>query len=411
MNMENIQKRIEIQIEDLKQFTSTPDKGVTRLTYSDEDLQARNYIKNKMREYGLKIKEDGFGNIFGKLDGMIKDAPSVLIGSHFDSVPNGGAYDGTAGVVVALEVAALFVKNNVKPNYPLEIVALVEEEGSRFPGGLMGSRGMIGLLTEEEFKNLKDKSGISTMEAMKKIGLDPTLNKVRDSKTMKAFLELHIEQGPILEEKQIPVGIVEKIVGITQLEVTIKGQAGHAGTTPMNGRADALVAAAQIIAQLPDLAKQEGEGSVITTGRLNVFPNGANVIPEKVVFTVDIRSGREEDVLSMVQKTKDIVNTYNDHNMNASVTQLMYMQPKELNQDIRSLLKEVCHTLHIQSCAINSGAGHDAMVLSNVTDVGMIFIPSQDGLSHCPEEWSDAKHLADGVNVLYETARKLTAAN
>jgi allantoate deiminase len=408
--MNDIQERIERHIDSLSEFTATPGKGTTRLTYSKEDLQARQYIKEKMKEYGLQVREDGFGNIFGKLEGSIKDAPSVLIGSHFDSVPNGGSYDGPAGVVVALEVAALFSKNQLTPKYPLEVIALVEEEGSRFGGGLMGSRGIVGVLSEEDFFNLRDKDGISTVEAMNQIGLDPSLPKIRDPKTLKAFLELHIEQGPILEEQNIPIGVVEAIVGLTQLEVTVTGQAGHAGTTPMDRRADALVTAARIISQLPELAIGKGEGTVITTGRLHVFPNGANVIPDKTVFSVDIRSGKEENVLQVIESVKQLVESYNGNGIHTSIEQQLYIQPKKMNQDIVSLLKEKSSHFNIPSCSINSGAGHDAMVFSDFTNVGMLFIPSKDGLSHCPEEWSDSLHIANAVQILYEAAKSLTEA-
>jgi allantoate deiminase len=409
-NLEKVQARIESHIDTLSTFTATPGKGTTRLTYSHEDLQARQYIKQKMKEYGLTVQEDGFGNIFGRLEGTLKDAPSVLVGSHFDSVPNGGSYDGPAGVVAGLEVAALFAQNKLTPKYPLEVIALVEEEGSRFGGGLMGSRGIVGLLDEEGFNRLKDKDGIYAVDAMKEIGLDPSLPKKRDPKTMKAYLELHIEQGPILEEKAIPIGVVEAIVGLTQLEVTVKGQAGHAGTTPMDRRADALVTAAKMIAQFPDLAESEGEGTVVTTGRLNVFPNGANVIPDRTVFTVDIRSGKEENVLNVIQKVKDLAVFYSKQGIEVSVEQLLYIQPKEMNKDIVSLLKRKSGELGIPKCSINSGAGHDAMVFSDFTNVGMLFIPSKDGLSHCPEEWSDSRDIANAVQVLYEAAKKLTEA-
>jgi allantoate deiminase len=404
------QQRIEEHIELLSQFTATPGKGVTRLTYSKEDLHARNYIKEKMAEYGLAIKEDGFGNIFGKLEGTLSDAPSVIVGSHFDSVPNGGAYDGAAGVVVGLEVAALFKENNVKPAYPLEIIALVEEEGSRFGGGLMGSRGMMGLLTEDDFKTLADNDGILAVDAMAEIRVNSANEKKRDPKTIKAFLELHIEQGPILEEKGIQIGVVEAIVGLTQLVVTVQGQAGHAGTTPMDRRSDALVPAAQIIANLPGIASDEGEGTVITTGRLNVFPNGANVIPDKVVFTVDIRSGKEEHVLNAVRKAEELIAQQEGNGIRTSIEQQLYIKPKELDSSIRSLLKEASDHLEIPYSSINSGAGHDAMVFSDFTACGMVFIPSKDGLSHCPEEWSDAGHLADGTAIIYEAAKRLTEA-
>ena len=408
--MQGMKKRVNCHIKQLSEFTSSPDKGTTRLTYSEEDLKARNYIKSKMEEYGLQVREDGFGNIFGKLEGKIKDSPSVIIGSHFDSVPNGGSYDGPAGVVTGLEVAALFSKNKLKPKYSLEILALIEEEGSRFGGGLMGSRGIVGLLNDEDFRKLKDKDGITTEEAMLKIGLNPDLPKKRDPKTIKAFLELHIEQGPILEEKNIPIGVVEAIVGLTQLEVTVTGQAGHAGTTPMGRRADALVAAAKIIAELPNIAEEEGEGTVITTGRLNVFPNGANVIPEKVVFTIDIRAGKEKHVLNVIERVKSVLKSYSHDGISTNMEQLLYIQPKELNEHIRSLLKKKSEELNIPYCPINSGAGHDAMVFSDYTDVGMIFIPSKDGLSHCPEEWSDPDHLEMGIQIFYEITKVLTEA-
>ena len=409
--MENLQLRIVEHINKLSQFTATPGKGTTRLTYSREDRLARNYIIEKMKEYGLAVREDGMGNIFGKLEGTLKDAPSVLIGSHFDSVPNGGSYDGPAGVVAGLEVAALFAENQLTPRYPLEIIALIEEEGARFGGGLMGSRGITGLLSEADFKNLKDKDGISTEEAMVKIGLDPSLPKKRDPKTIKAFLEMHIEQGPILEERSIPIGIVEAIVGLTQFEVTVEGRAGHAGTTPMDRRSDALVSAAKMIAQFPDLAIEEGEGTVITTGRLNVFPNGANVIPKKTVFTVDIRSGKEEHIQNVIRKLNELIELYSIDGIQISAEQQLYMQPKAMNQEIVALMKQISGELETPYCSINSGAGHDAMVFSDVTAVGMLFIPSKDGLSHCPEEWSDSKHIANAVQIFYETAKKLTEAS
>jgi len=404
------QQRIEQHIELLSRFTATPGAGVTRLTYSQEDLQARNYIKEQMVEYDLTVTEDGFGNIFGKLEGTSPDAPSVIVGSHFDSVPNGGAYDGAAGVVVGLEVAALFKENNLKPAYPLEIIALVEEEGSRFGGGLMGSRGMMGSLTAEDFKTLADKDGILAVDAMADIWVNPANEKKRDPKTIKAFLELHIEQGPILEETHIQIGVVEAIVGLTQLEVTVQGQAGHAGTTPMDRRSDALVSAAQILVALPGIASGEGEGTVITTGRLNVFPNGANVIPDKVVFSVDIRSGKEEHVLNAIRKVEEFIAQQNGNGIRTSIEQQLYIEPKELDSSIRSLLKEASDHLEIPYCSINSGAGHDAMVFSDYTACGMVFIPSKDGLSHCPEEWSDPGHLADGTTIIYEAVKRLTEA-
>lgn len=406
--MKASQERIEKHIKNLSEYTATPHQGTTRLTYSEEDLQARTYIKEQMKAYGLEVREDGLGNIFGKLEGEKKGEPSVIVGSHFDSVPHGGDYDGPAGVVAGLEIAALFQENDIKPAYPLEIIAMIEEEGSRFGGGLMGSRGIAGYLQKEEIEQLKDKNGISVPEAMKKIGLDPSLEVKRNPETIKAFLEMHIEQGPLLEEEQISVGVVESIVGLTQLEVTISGKAGHAGTTPMDRRSDALVTAANIIARIPQIAIAEGEGTVATVGRHEVFPNGANVIPDKVVFSIDIRSSKEVHIKNVMQNVKDLIGSYDIDGVKTEVEQSLYMEPKELNQEIRSLLQASCEQLDISYITMHSGAGHDAMVLSDITDVGLIFVPSKDGLSHCPEEWTAIHELAAGVEVLYETALKLT---
>jgi allantoate deiminase len=403
-------ERLKQHLEAMSQFTATPNDGMTRYSYSPEDVKTRRYIKEKMEEYGLTVKEDGLGNIFGKLEGTQDNAPSVLIGSHFDSVPHGGNYDGPAGIMAGLEVAASFQEFGIKPAYPLEVIAMIEEEGSRFGGGLMGSRGINGLITDDEFHTIRDKDGISVVEAMEQAGLDHTLPKHRDPKTMKAFLELHIEQGPVLEEENTTIGVVDTIVGLTQFEVTIEGKAGHAGTTPMNRRSDALITAATIVSELPKLAIEEGNGTVITTGQFAVFPNGSNVIPDKVVFSIDLRSGEEASIQRVIEKVQALIESHHKGGIQTSMEQQLYIQPKELSREVRSTLKESTEKLGISSIPMLSGAGHDAMVFSDFTEAGMIFIPSKDGLSHCPEEWSSLDHLAQGVDVLFETAKKLTEA-
>lgn len=408
--LSNVLARIDQHIKTLGQYTSTPGNGTTRLTYSKEDLQARNYLKEVMKDYGLTVSEDGVGNIFGKLAGEV-NGPSVLIGSHFDSVPHGGNYDGPAGVIAGLEVAKLFQENGIQPKYPLEVVALVEEEGSRFGGGLMGSRSITGKLTDQTFRELTDSQGVSTVEAMKSIGLNPELIKKRDKETMKAYLELHIEQGPILEKEKIPIGIVEGIVGLSQLEVTIQGRAGHAGTTPMNDRADALVVAAQIIAKLPTIAEIYGEGTVATVGKLSVYPNGANVIPGSVTFTIDLRSTDEANLKSLLNDTQTFIRQWKKEKISISIAEQLYMSPTILDDEVKQQLKKGCQKHEISYQSIFSGAGHDAMVFAEQTKAAMIFIPSKDGLSHCPEEWSDHHDIEKAVYVLFEAVKHLTEAN
>jgi len=402
------ENRIHHHIQELSKFTETPGEGVTRLTYSKEDMQARQYIKEKMIEYGLQVHEDGIGNIFGKLEGSKKEAPSVLIGSHFDSVPHGGAYDGTAGVVVGLEIAALFQENNIAPQYPLEIIAMIEEEGTRFGDAMMGSRSIAGNISDEDLDSIQDKQGVSIREAMRECHLDSSLPRKRDSDTLKAFIEMHIEQGPILESKQLPVGIVQSIVGLTQLDVVIKGQAGHAGTTPMHNRSDALITASSIITELPDIAKKESEDSVITTGTLQVYPNGANVIPGEVTFTVDIRSSQDQHVKNMIVEVKELVKQFQRNGIQVDIKQKTYIKPKALDPTIQQLLIDKSEKLNLEHCFMNSGAGHDAMVLSDITKAGMIFIPSENGLSHCPEEYSETYDIANSVDVIFESVKELT---
>lgn len=224
-----------------------------------------------------------------------------------------------------------------------------------------------------------------------------------------AYLELHIEQGPILEQENKTIGIVNKIVGLTQLEVTVKGIAGHAGTTPMDHRSDALITAANIVTELPALAIEERNGTVITTGKFNVYPNGANVISDKVVFTIDLRSREEESIHRVIKKAETLIDSYQKENIETYVSQQFFIKPKALSEEIRSLFKETTEELKISSIPMLSGAGHDAMVFSDYTEAGMIFIPSKDGLSHCPEEWSDIEHLSQGVDILFETAKQLTS--
>lgn len=401
-------KRIDQHLNALRDFTKTPGEGVTRLSYSKEDIQARRYIKDQMQKYGLVVREDPFGNIIGRLEGTKKNASVVMVGSHFDSVPNGGAYDGTAGVVAALEIAALFQEHHLQPTHPLEVIALVEEEGSRFGGGLMGSRAVLGQLSFDEFSTLQDDEGITTIEAMKDVALEQSTEPAIYPHPLKAFLELHIEQGPILEEEQRSIGIVSGIVGLTQLEVTVQGQAGHAGTTPMNRRADALVAASTLITKFPTIAQSIDEEMVMTTGKLQVYPNGANVISDKVVFTIDIRSTNEQHLTTAVKKVQAYASEVSECKI--SIEQLMAIKPKTMDSNLIQLLEDHTKALNLSYRHMPSGAGHDAMVFSDVTAAGMLFVPSKDGLSHCPEEFTATKDFVNGTNVLFETIVKLTEA-
>ncbi|MGR3197617.1 MAG: Zn-dependent hydrolase, partial [Paracoccus sp. (in: a-proteobacteria)] len=297
--------RVEAMILGIDQFNATPGQGTTRLTYSSEYAGARDYVIDQMLQAGLSVRQDAVGNVFGRIEGSQPDLAPIFVGSHLDSVPNGGRFDGPAGVVAGLETAFLFRDLGLVPERPIEVIALIEEEGSRFGGGLMGSRLLTGQLDGASLHDLRDDDGISAAEAMTAFGLDPMQagQAVLQPGSVHAFLELHIEQGPVLEAERKDVAIVDRIVGLAQLKVTVRGKAGHAGTTPMDARQDALAGAVAILSQLPDLARQVGRGAVLTVGKLEVLPGGANVIPDLVSFTVDLRAPQEDDVMRLIEMT------------------------------------------------------------------------------------------------------------
>ncbi len=405
--------RIKSDIENLSKFNKTPGQGLTRMSFTDEDRGAREYIKEQMKSSGLKVYEDAAGTIVGRLEGSLEDGEIVMIGSHYDSVKNGGNFDGPAGVVTALEIARVMKENNLKPKYPVEFIAMIEEEGGRFGGGLFASRAMVGKVSRESLDNYKDSDGISIASAMKDFGFDP--DKIEEARRrpedLKAFLELHIEQGPILENNKKEIGIVEYIVGINQIEVIVSGRPDHAGTTPMTMRSDALDAASKVISSISDFAKEAGEGTVATVGVLEIKPGAANIVPGQVKFSVDIRSKKDECIEEVREKIesslKDICKLKGTE---YSIEDKMRVLPIELSKEIISKLNKYSDDLGFKSQTMLSGAGHDAMVMAGITDVGLVFVPSKGGRSHCPEEWTDYEDLQKGVEILCETIIDISQA-
>lgn len=263
-----------------------------------------------MKKAGLKVRVDSFGNIFGRREGK-KNLPPIMVGSHIDTVKNGGAFDGQAGIVAGLELSRVLKEKDLKLNTPLEIVALIEEEGGRFGGGLMGSRALAGLFKEEELYNLRDEEGITLFDAMKHFGLSPEKHEeARLSKgSITCFIELHVKQGPILEQEGKDAGIVEAIVGIAQYNVTIRGRADHAGTTPMNMRLDALLKASELIHNINRWARQKDDYTVATVGKIKALPGASNIVPKEVEFSVDIRSKNEgsmKDIALLINAVIDL---------------------------------------------------------------------------------------------------------
>jgi allantoate deiminase len=405
-------ERIQQDLENLQQFNATPEKGLTRFSLTEEDRGAREYLRNELKKLGLEVYEDPAGSLFGRREGT-EDLPAIIIGSHFDSVKNGGHFDGPAGVIMALEIMRTLKDQGVKTRYPIEFIAMIEEEGGRFGSGVFGSRAMAGLVDYDQLLQRKDADGVSMAEAFEAFGFNPKeIAKARRTKDqVKAFIELHIEQGPILESGHKDVGIVEFIVGITQLKVVVRGRPDHAGTTPMAMRADPLVVASKVIARIPEFPAAENNGSVATVGVLEVKPGASNIVPESVTLTVDIRSKNQESIDRIIEKiTIALDEASKDSKVSYETEILLGVKPVPMAPAIVDILKDKAQALGFSYEMMLSGAGHDAMIMGLFTDVGLIFVPSLDGRSHCPEEWTDYDQLQKGIEVIYETILQLGEA-
>ncbi len=404
--------RIKRFLDELASFNATQGQGITRMSYGTQAHDARAWLRRQMELAGLQVHEDAIGNVIGTLPGARDSLPSVMIGSHFDTVPHGGAFDGAAGVVMALEIATLFHEQGLHPYYPLEVVALVEEEGASFGRGLLASSAMAGHITSQMLESLHDSAGVSAAQRMSEAGYAPqeVSSVIRTPESLKAFIELHIEQGPVLEQTATDLGIVDAIVGMTQLSVTLTGKAGHAGTTPMDKRQDALLAASHIISQVGEFARQAGDATVATVGKLQVYPNGSNVIPHQVVFSVDIRSRDEQKLRQVIGQTREAISQQANHGITAEIEQPLYVSPTPMAPEIVRNLKQQCDRLGYSHRTMVSGAGHDAMVFAGLTPTALLFVPSRDGLSHHPDEWSDAEQIAKGVEVIFHAVKTITEA-
>ncbi len=398
-------KRLEQRILALAEFGKNPQGGVSRVAFSAADIQGRNYVMSLMREAGLKIQIDAAGNIFGRREGRDAKLPSIIFGSHIDSVPSGGNYDGDVGSIGAIECAQVLHENNFVTRHPLEVVIFADEEG-----GLVGSRAMLGELTEAALA-VKSHSGKTIHEGLLAIGGNPDKlsEAVRPKSDFKAFTELHIEQGGILDAEQIHIGVVEGIVGIKWWDVTIEGFANHAGTTPMDKRQDALLAAAQLIIAVNKIVTSISGRQVGTVGRISAEPGAPNVIPGKVIMSLELRDLSAEKVNSLFQNIQQEANAIGQ----MTGTKISFASiptnsiPALTDERMRKIITESISELGLSFKLMPSGAGHDAQDMARLTPTGMIFVPSVGGISHSPKEFTKPQDLANGANVLLQTILKI----
>jgi len=406
--------RIRRDIEEMSEFTSTPGKGITRLSYTDEHRRAQRYLIGEMEKAGLEVSLDPVGTVIGRLEGTDPNASVVMCGSHYDSVRNGGIFDGISGIVAGIETARVISESGLRFPHPIEIVAMVEEEGTRFGGGLFSSRAMAGRLDESELTQNTDADGVTTADAMRMFGLDPAKigEAVRKPGEIRAFLELHIEQGPVLETSGEDIGIVETIVGIKEVEFTVTGRADHAGTTPMDMRADALITAAKTALAATDAAVAAGNGTVATVGKLDVRPGSFNIIAGSVVFFLDIRSRDSACIDAVLAAAVGELDRAAKENgaLTYKMRVMLDTKPVGTDPEVCRLLEESGNAVGLASRRMLSGAGHDSMILADVAPIGLLFVPSR-GVHGSPEEWTDYEQLQRGVETVCETIIRLAQDN
>ncbi|MDF2038238.1 M20 family metallo-hydrolase [Cytobacillus oceanisediminis] len=395
-------ERLASRLDELSRIGLMESGGVTRPGYSADEKEAKELVIKWMKNAGLTVTADGAGNVFGRLEGKT-EGPAIASGSHVDSVPNGGHFDGPLGVLSALEVAESWKETGYIPEKPYEVVIFSDEEGSRFKSSLTGSRAFMGQLKPEEMDSLRDENGKSFREVLTEYGssAEECLKAGKNRREIEAFVEVHIEQGKVLERENQPVGVVKGIAGPASLEVTFTGEAGHAGNTPMAGRKDPLVAASLFVAAIENFPKQVSDTAVATVGKLNVHPNGFNVIAQEVILTVDIRDIFEETRDQLLDQIKiEAVKIAEERSIDVQMNLNAKIKPLPIDESLQAGIAESLEKFDIKPVYIPSGAGHDTMIVGTEMPAAMLFVRSRDGISHNPREWTSLNDCVYGVHVL-----------
>lgn len=404
-------ENIKTWLEKINTFNSTPEFGTTRVLFTDVEVKAREYVKSEMRKLNLKVHEDAIGNIFGVLEGTRPELPPIWTGSHIDTVLNAGMFDGMSGVVAGLEAVRLIQANNLKHERNIIVVVYTSEEPTRFKLGCLGSRAMAGKLDEKQAKELVDDDGNTLYEVLKKLGFPvQNFDKVAIKKgSVYGAVELHIDQNGVLEKTGKPIGIVKTICAPSVFDVEVVGKQSHAGGTTMEDRQDAFMATAEIALALEKLGKTSpSEYTTTTIGRVQVIPNAVNVIPGKVIFSIDIRDCDYDYKNDLIAKLKEEIKAIaKKRNVVVNITQYNNDYPMKCDENIIKKLEAACKKENTSYIKTISGAFHDSMLVGEFAPVAMVFVPSKDGISHSPNEWTNFEDIAAGTNILTDTLVEL----
>ncbi len=401
-------ERLWATLQKLGEFGKNPEGGVSRVGFTDADLAGRAYIMGLMREVGLAVRVDAAGNIFGRRAGT-ENLPMLLFGSHIDSVPHGGNFDGDVGSLGAIEVIRTLNEAQVKTRHSLEVVIWTNEEGGRFYSGLFGSSAAAGILPAD-IAERKDDNGEKLSNWLARMGGDAT--KIATARiapgSVAGYLELHIEQGAVLDEAKVPIGVVQGIVGISLRTCTATGFANHAGTTPMNRRKDALAAASRAALSVREEVRAEPGKQVGTVGSMKIEPGASNVIPGRVIFPVELRdldAAKIERLDAGVLRRFEVIGR--EENVQISCAKADLHAPALTTPAFQEAIRASAREAGLATMDLPSGAGHDAQNVARFAPMGMIFVPSRGGISHAPGEYSSPEQVANGAEVLYRTVLRL----
>lgn len=403
----NLEKTVEKRLKDLSSIGSDPTGGMTRLLYTDSWKQAQEYVKKQMESIGMTSKFDKVGNLFGRVEGTELPGETIMSGSHIDTVVNGGTLDGQFGVIASLTASQLLLEKYGKPRRSLEVISMAEEEGSRFPTVFWGSKNFVGIADNDEIKDIKDAEGYKFVDEMHRQGFDINEKQTRRD-DIKAFVEEHIEQGSILETEHEQIGIVNNIAGQRRYNITLKGEANHAGTTPLDYRHDAVYGMSKIISKALDQAHEIGDPLVLTFGKVVPKPNTVNVVPGEVLFTMDCRHTDKDFLVKFTEELGDMMRQIaKDMGLGIDIDLWMDEAPVPLDDKIVKTIEKKAKENNYNYRIMHSGAGHDSQIIAPNFPTAMIFVPSIKGISHNPAESTKFEDLVEGVKLLADTLYEL----
>ncbi|MCQ8213546.1 M20 family metallo-hydrolase [Cetobacterium somerae] len=403
-------ERIISDLEILNAFNSTPENGCTRFSFTIEDTRAKEYLMGEMKAIGMEVWFDGVGNLHGLLKGNGENKKIVMSGSHIDTVTNGGKYDGNLGVIGALEVARVLSKSEVKRYHDYQVSIFIEEEGPHFGTNLIGSKAFCKNFSTAQSRKIKDSEGNSMYEVMKMARYNPdNIDTISfEPSKYKAMLELHIEQGRVLDLENKSIGIVKGIVGLKWFKIIIKGESNHAGATPMKYRLDPVVEGCKLISEIPNIVKSMDDNSMVATvGKIAVFPNQTNIISKFIEFTIDLRGIDEENLLTVVDIIESQLDELKERGFYCEIEQIAEAKGVKSNSNILDIIEESIKIREYSYTKLYSGANHDTSILGEYIPSAMIFVPSINGRSHCKEEFTKKIDIKVGCQVLCDTIYKL----